>query len=111
MRLKIACLIACAVAVTLIAQASSTPVLDPPHGGDRNVTGKATPGSAPVTIYELSGAELNYLGSSKSMDDQGNFAVAVTPLVLGKTIVAKDSSGRTSQPVVVTKMTGPAGEQ
>src|SRR5262245_8166404 len=59
--------------VTLDGQEAATTV-DPAYAGDRNVTGQCTPGAAPLTVYDTTSNTKIYLGSSKSIDQQGYFA-------------------------------------
>src|SRR5436305_832918 len=93
----------------LVAQTPGASV-DQPYAGDRNVTGKGIPGSGPLIAYELNGSSRNYLGRSNSIDQQGIYAIAVSPpLVNGQKIVVIDSQNRSSSIVTVILKTGPAG--
>ena len=84
--------------------------LDQPYAGDRNVTGKGLPGTAPLTVYEMVGTARNYLGKSISMDQQGFYAVAVNPVLTeGQKIVVVDFQGNVSPVATVLVKTGPAG--
>ena len=97
------------IAAILFSQ-PTLPMVDQPYGGDRNVTGQCVPNSAPLSVYDVSSGTKVYLGSGKSIDQQGYFAVAVNPpLVSGMNIVVVDSQGRSSATTTVTRKTGPAG--
>lgn len=85
------------------AESTSLPVIDGARNGDVVINGRAVAGSAPITIYDLSYPVRTALGSSKSMDDNGYFAVSVSPeLIAGHKIIAVDKEGSTSPPVIVT---------
>jgi hypothetical protein len=78
--------------------------------GDVVVNGHAEAGSVPITIYDLSYPVRTALGSGTSMDNDGNFAVSVSPeLIEGHEIIAVDKEGRSSPPVVVTAPDSEAG--
>lgn len=95
--------------IVAIGQAPSLGV-DQPYAGDRNVTGQGSPGSGPLTVYDVSGTSRNYLGKSTSVDQQGYYAIAVNPiLATGQKIVVVDSQGRSSSIATVAVKTGPAG--
>lgn len=91
------------VDVAMVAMAEEgDPVLNQPCIGDRVVTGRADPVSTPITILETSLGSSVTLGSSVSIDMEGNFAVSVEPpLVEGQTIIAADAVGRRSEPLAV----------
>jgi hypothetical protein len=94
-------------AIILLAQSLG---IDQPYAGDRNVTGQGMPGSAPLTVYEVVGTSRNYLGKSNSVDQQGFYAVAVSPMLTdGQRIVVVDGLGRSSTVATVVVKTGPAG--
>ena len=94
----------------LLSSQPPVPGIDQPYGGDRNVTGQGVPNSAPLTVYDVSSGAKVYLGSSKSIDQYGYYAVAVNPpLVSGHKIVVVDSQGRSSPTTSVGTKTGPAG--
>lgn len=96
------------VSVALVGQ--TTIGIDQPYAGDRNVTGQCVPGTAPLTVYEVAGTARNYLGKSSSVDQQGYYAVAVSPpLVNGQNLIVVDSQGRSSRVSLVIVKTGPAG--
>lgn len=98
-----------AIGQVLLGQTPSVGV-DQPHAGDRNVTGRGVPGSAPLTVYDVSGTSRNYLGKSNSVDQHGYYAIAVNPVLTnGQKIVVVDSQGRSSSIATVIKKTGPAG--
>jgi hypothetical protein len=98
-----------AAVFALIAQ--SLPSLGPCYAGAVVLSGKIAPGAGPVAIYDLSYPAQTKLGSSQSVDANGNFAVSVKPpLILGHHIVAVDANGVTSVPTVVTNQpANPAG--
>ena len=107
-----AAIVSLLIVVTGIMLLAQTPTVsvDQPYAGDRNVAGQGVPGSAPLTVYEVSGTGRNYLGKSSSVDQQGYYAVAVSPsLTNGQRIVVIDSQGRSSSPATVVIKTGPAG--
>jgi hypothetical protein len=84
----------------LIAQ--SAPRLNPCNAGAAVVLGIITPGGGSVSIYDLSYPARTKLGTSRSIDARGNFAVPVKPpLVAGHQIVAVDAKGVSSNIVVV----------
>jgi hypothetical protein len=84
--------------------------VDQPYAGDRNVTGQAASGSVPLTVYEVQGTARNYLGKSSSLDQQGFYAVGVSPvLIAGHQIVVVDAQGHSSGVITVVVKTGPAG--
>ena len=88
---------------TLLAQDGAL-VVNQPHSGDVVVTGKGSPGSIPVTIFDTSFDAPAALGSGSSMDAEGNYAVSVDPpLIEGHTIMAEDAEGRTSPNVSVSR--------
>lgn len=90
-------------ALPSFAEQPNLPVVDESWVGYDVVTGQASPGSAPITIYDLSYPARTALGSGKSMDDNGYFAVIVSPpLIAGHEIIAEDKGGHTSQPIMVT---------
>lgn len=96
-------------AALLFAQITA-PGIDTPYGGDRNVTGQGVPNSGPLTVYDVSSGTKSFLGSSKSIDQQGYYAVAVNPpLVTGHKIVVVDSQSRSSPVTIIGTKTGPAG--
>jgi hypothetical protein len=87
----------------LRAEPTNLPVTDEARNGDVVINGQALAGSAPITIYDLSYPVRTLLGSGTSMDDNGYFAVIVSPpLITGHEIIAEDKDGNTSLPVVVT---------
>jgi hypothetical protein len=89
-------------AAALLVFAQGTPQLDQGYAGAAMVSGRASPGQAPVTIYDTSSATRTILGSSQSIDGAGNFAASVNPpLILGHRIVVVDHSGATSPAMVV----------
>lgn len=89
-------------AVTLHLFAQSSPMLKQGYAGAAMVSGKASPGQAQVTIYDISYPSRTALGTSKSIDGKGNFAVAVNPpLIVGHSIVVVDQTGTTSPAMVV----------
>jgi len=97
-------------AIAVLPGQAVAPSLDQPYAGDRNITGQAVPGAVPLTAYDMTTDTKVYLGSGKSADQQGYFAVAVAPpLILGHKIVVVDSQGRSSPTVTVAAKTGPAG--
>jgi hypothetical protein len=72
--------------------------------------GHIVSGSAPLTVYEVLGTSRNYIGKSSSLDQQGYFAVAVSPgLTAGEKIVVVDAQGHASAIATVIIKTGPAG--
>lgn len=86
-----------------IAEEISMPLLDGARTGDVVVTGQAKASSVPITIYDLSYPARTALGRGTSMDNNGYFAVLVSPpLIEGHEIIAEDKYGHTSLPVVVT---------
>jgi len=96
-------------AVVLLSAQSGQPTADQPYAGDRNVTGSA-PGATSLIVYDVTSSAKRYLGSSNSIDKDGNFAVAVNPpLVLDQKIVVVDSQGRSSAAITVITKSGPAG--
>lgn len=85
------------------AEVTGLPVIHGARRGDVVINGHAVPSSAPITIYDLSYPARTALGSGKSMDDNGYFAVIVSPpLITGHEIIAEDKDGNTSLSVVVT---------
>lgn len=89
-------------AVSAKAEEIVLPTIGDAKYGDVVVNGRAHPGSAPITIYDLSYPVRTALGSGTSMDNDGNYAVSVSPeLIEGHEIVAVDKEGRGSQPVTV----------
>ena len=96
-------------AVSALAQSGTR--LDPAFAGDVGVIGKVAPGQQEVSIYDLSYPVATKLGSSTSIDRDGNFAVIIKPaLILGHQIAAIDKNGRKSNIVVViAHPSGPAG--
>lgn len=85
------------------AESTDLPVIDGARNGDVVINGHASVGSVPITIYDLSYPAQTSLGSGTSMDDNGYFAVIVSPpLMDGHKIIAVDKDGHTSQPIVVT---------
>jgi len=108
-KFNIAAVVLVASMILLFGQVSA-PVIDQPYAGDRNVTGQAAPGSVPLTVYDTTSNTTIYLGSGKSADQQGYFAVAVDPpLTLGHKIIVVDSEGRPSSEWVVMSKSGPTG--
>jgi hypothetical protein len=98
------------VMTTILFSQPTVPGVDQPYGGDRNVTGQCVPNSGPLTVYDVSSGTKVYLGSSKSIDQQGYYAVAVNPpLVSGHQIVVVDSQGRSSATTSVGTKVGPTG--
>jgi hypothetical protein len=96
-------------AAALVGQ-TLTISIDQPYAGDRNVTGQGIPGSAPLTAYDVTNGARNYLGKSSSVDQQGFYAIAVSPLLTnGQKIVVVDSQNRASAVVPVVVKSGPAG--
>src|ERR1044071_5333261 len=66
------------------------------------VTGKAEPGSAPITIYDISFPVKTKIGMANTTTDDGSFSSPVRPpLVKGHQIVAIDNDGNASAPVTV----------
>jgi hypothetical protein len=95
--------------LAILAQSLSISI-DQPYAGDRNVTGQGIPGSAPLTAYDVTNGARNYLGKSSSVDQQGFYAIAVSPqLTNGQKIVVVDSQNRASAVVPVVVKSGPAG--
>jgi hypothetical protein len=108
--LKPARICALAFMAALLCAQVTEPALDQAYGGDRDVTGQAAPGSAPLTVYDATSNTKIYLGAGKSIDQQGYFAVAVDPpLVTGHRIVVTDSQGRSSAVMTVVAKSGPTG--
>jgi len=102
-------LMSCLLPYAAFAVAATPPVMNAPKAGSATISGKAQAGSAPITIYDTSYPAKTALGSGKSMDSAGNFAVVVSPkLISGHTLIAVDAKGQTSQPVVVGVPAGPA---
>jgi hypothetical protein len=98
-----------AFSVALTGQSASI-AIDQLSAGDRNVTGQAIGGSVPLTVYDVSAGARNYLGKSVSMDQQGYYAVAVSPLLTdGQKIIVIDALGHSSGTATVTVKIGPAG--
>ena len=107
--ITVASLLVVLAGIILLGQTPSVGV-DQPYAGDRNVTGQGVPGSAPLTVYDVSGTSRNYLGQSSSVDQQGYYAVAVNPVLTnGQQIVVVDAQGRSSSVATVVVKTGPAG--
>ena len=95
--------------VTLYSQTASIGI-DQAYGGDRNVTGQGVPGSAPLTVYDVTSGTRSYLGRSNSVDQQGFYAVAVDPpLSNGQKIIVVDAQNRSSDVAAVIAKSGPAG--
>lgn len=95
----------CSLLTLNVAAAEPTvlPLIAGARSGDVVINGQATPGSAPITLYDLSYPARTALGSGRSMDDNGRFAVLVSPpLMAGHEIIAVDKDGHESPPVVVT---------
>lgn len=85
------------------------PVIAQPAAGGVMVTGTADPAAAPITIYDTTYEAPAAIGSGRSIDTAGNFAVVVNPpLVDGNTIVAEDAQGRQSVPALVERIVNPA---
>jgi hypothetical protein len=104
------CMATLLVITTILFSQPTVPGIDQPYGGDRNVTGQGVPNSGPLTVYDVSSGTKIYLGSGKSIDQQGYYAVAVNPpLVPGHKIVVVDSQGRSSVTTSVGTKLGPAG--
>ena len=98
------------VVSSLLLSQGTVAVIDQPHAGDRIVTGQGTPGAVPLTVYDTTSNTKIYLGSSKSVDQKGYFAIAVDPpLTVGQKIVVVDSQGRTSAGVTVVASSDPTG--
>ena len=94
----------------LVFGQGSTIVIDQPYAGDQNVTGQGVPGSAPLTAYALSGTTRSYIGKSSSVDQQGFYAIAVSPVLTnGQKIVVVDSQGRSSGVATAVTKAGPGG--
>ena len=97
---------------TLLLFAQSAPTLDQPYIGAVMVSGKATPGQAPVVIYDTTNSTRSALGSSQSVDKMGNFAAMLNaPLIAGHSLVVVDRSGATSAVMVVTKRPSSSSHQ
>jgi len=98
------------VAITLQLFAQATPVLDQGYAGSLMVSGRASPDRIPLTIYDASHQRRTALGVSKSIDREGNFAVAIAPaLILSHTIIVVDSAGDSSPAMtVVARPSSPA---
>ena len=84
------------------AEDIASPVIENQAAGNVVINGRAAPGSAPITIFDLSFQVRTALGKGISMDEGGNFAVTVSPpLIDGHEIVAEDKDGRVSPPAIV----------
>jgi len=90
--------------------AQNPPALAPAYSGSVMVSGKVAPGAGPVSIFDLSYPAKTKLGDTHSVDANGNFAAVVKPaLVAGHKIIAVDTHGTASAPVVVVnRPTSPA---
>lgn len=107
---SVVCATALLFVTTFLLSQPTVPRIDPPYGGDRNVTGQGIPNSGPLTVYDVSSGTKAYLGNSKSIDQRGYYAVAVNPpLVSGHKIVVVDSQGRSSSMTRVGTKTSPTG--
>lgn len=94
------------------AAQAADPVLDPPGAGNGIVTGTADPAAAPITIYDVSYDTPAAIGSGRSIDSAGNFAVSVSPpLIDGNNIIAEDAQGRQSVPTLIERIVHPAAGQ
>ena len=82
--------------------AQTAPSLKPAFSGAIAVAGAAARGVHEVSIYDLSYLTEKKLGTSSSVDRNGNFVVVVKPpLIVGHQIVAVDSFGSKSNVMVV----------
>lgn len=91
------------VFTALVLSADSTPILDQGYDGAVAVSGRIAPGSGPVSIFDLSYPARTQLGTSSSIDANGNFAANVNPpLIANHQIVAVDANGSTSQAMIVS---------
>lgn len=92
------------LAATAVRAQDAMPILDQPISESPIVTGVAEPGSAPITILDMSYRTPTPLGSGSSMDINGYFAVSVSPnLIEGNSIIARDALGRESLPTLVIR--------
>lgn len=106
MRQILAVIVSSFLAVVSVMAAANLPVLNTAQAGDATVSGRADVGSGPITIYDISYPAQTALGSSTTMDSAGNFAVAVSPALIGEhEIIAVDANGRSSPPIVVSAPT------
>jgi len=79
--------------ISLGAQ-NAGPALGSLIGGSSSVSGKASPGSAPISIFDLSFEQKTKIGQADSVGDDGSFSAGVRPpLVKGHQIVAIDKNG------------------
>src|SRR5438477_9434455 len=82
-------------AALLVAQ-SSTPTLDPAYASELFVTGRASPDSGPVDVYDVSYPVKTKVGGGP-IESDGIFYASVKPaLVEGHQLVVEDHSGRVS---------------
>jgi hypothetical protein len=106
-------LICTAMAGFCLAQSSSqNPTLGTLMEGDQVVSGKASPGSGPITIYDASFPAKTQIGKATAVADDGTFSSSVDPpLVKGHQIIAVDQNGNASAQVTViaaSQRPGPA---
>jgi hypothetical protein len=89
-------------AVVYVAAQSAGPTLGTLVEGSAVVAGTAAPGSAPISIYDLSFEEKSKIGQANTLADNGMFSAAVRPpLVKGHRIVAVDRMGNAGVPTTV----------
>ena len=99
-RIIVAMLVVLAVGLA-VAQASR-PALGNAVAGATTITGKADPGSAPITIYDISTDVKTKIGVAGTLATDGSFSSPVRPaLIAGHQIVAIDNNGNASVPVTV----------
>ena len=103
-RLLICTTIIVASAGSVTSQNSGTaPTLNTLVQGASVVSGKATPGTAPIVIYDISYPVKTKIGTATVTADDGKFYTAVKPsLIQGHQIIAIDGNGNASAPMTVT---------
>jgi hypothetical protein len=95
-------LIALALSVSYVAAQSSAPTLGMLVEGAGVVAGTAAPGTAPISIYDLSFQEKTKIGQANTLAADGTFSAPVRPpLVKGHRIVAVDRDGNSGVPGTV----------
>src|SRR5438874_290567 len=78
------------------------PSLNDLSAGASVVSGKAAPGSTPISVYDLSFEQKTKIGQANAAQDDGSFSTAVRPpLTQGHQIVAVDRNGNAGSPMTV----------
>jgi hypothetical protein len=105
MRLRSALAIVIVILCMRLAAAQtsgSKPTLNTPVNGASVLLGSTAPGTAPITIYDISFPVRTKIGAVSDLANDGKFSCAVKPpLVLGHQIIAVDKNGNASAPLTV----------